>query len=43
VITCSTDASFAVVLSTPPPWHIDAVGWRHPIEHWSDAPGDERP
>jgi transposase len=33
VLTSSTDASPAVVLKTPPPWHVDAVGGRPP-HHW---------
>src|SRR5919112_5026614 len=31
VLTSPTDASFAVVCSTPPLWHLDAVGGVHPI------------
>src|SRR5215203_4529081 len=33
VLTSSTDASPVVVLKTPPPWHVDAVGGRPP-HHW---------
>src|SRR5918995_229706 len=31
VLTSPTDASFAVVCSTPPLWHLDAVGGVHTI------------